>query len=75
MQTTKYFGPGEFAKYLDERMAQHNRWQHKAEHVLIEEIIDEIRETPPRRPRSGHLFDLLPEHVQSSVVTDLERRQ
>lgn len=63
------------AEFLERRMEQHRRWQHQAEHALIEEIIDEVQELPRRRPKSGRLFDILPEHVQASIVIDLERRQ
>jgi hypothetical protein len=61
--------------FIEQRMAEHKLWQHAAEYALIEEIIDEVQELPKRRPRSGRLFELLPEHVQASIVTDLEPRQ
>lgn len=64
-----------FARYVDARMEQHQHWQHEAEHAMLEEIIEEVQALPRRKPRSGRLFDVLPEHVQASIVTDLERRQ
>lgn len=62
------------AAFIERRMEQHRRWQHQAEHALIEEIIDEVQEMPKRRPRTGRLFEMLPGHVQGSIVTDLEPR-
>jgi hypothetical protein len=56
-------------------MAQHKAWQHEAEHLLIEEIIAEIQKLPKRQPRTARLFELLPAHVQGSIVSDLEKRQ
>ena len=59
-----------FAKYLDAAMEQHRRWQHEAEHCLVEEMIEEIQALPKRKPRTGRLFDDLP--PRESIVADLE---
>ena len=75
MAPTRFFGPGEFAKYLETRMEQHKRWQHAAEHALVEEIIEEVQALPRRKPKSGRLFELLPANVQASIVNDMEPRQ
>jgi hypothetical protein len=61
--------------FIERRMAEHKRWQHEAEYALIEEIIDEVQELPKRRPRTARLFEVLPGHVQGSIVADLEERQ
>jgi hypothetical protein len=63
------------AEFIEQRMAEHRRLQHRAEHYLIGEIIEEVQELPKRKPRTGRLFDILPPHVQASIVTDLEPRQ
>ena len=63
------------AAFIERRMEQHRRWQHAAEHALIEEIIEEVQQLPRRKPKSGRLFELLPDHVQASIVTELEPRQ
>lgn len=57
MELIKYFGPGEFAKYLDQRMEEHKRWQRATEKRLIEEVIDEIQSLPKRKSRSGMLLE------------------
>jgi hypothetical protein len=61
------------AEFLERRMEQHRIWQHEAEHCLIEEVIEEVQALPRRQARAGRLFELLPEHVQTSVVSG--RRQ
>jgi hypothetical protein len=63
------------AEFIEMRMAQHRLWQHEAEHVLMEEIISEVQELPKRRPRTGRLFDLLPPHIQGSLVSSLEAKR
>jgi hypothetical protein len=55
------------AEFLEQRMAEHQRWQHAAENALIEEIIDEVQALPARAPRkSGRLFEVLPEPTVES---------
>ena len=61
------------AEFLQSRMDAHRRWQHEAEYALIEEIIDEVQALPKRRPKSGRLFEVLPELGQPRVAP--ERRQ
>jgi hypothetical protein len=57
------------AEFIERRMAEHKLWQHAVECSAIEEIISEVQALPPRAPkRSGWLFELKPEHVQTSVV-------
>jgi hypothetical protein len=56
------------AEFLERRMAEHRRWQHAAEHALIEEIIDDVQQLAARKPRPGRLFDLAPEHLRELVV-------
>jgi hypothetical protein len=61
-------------EFIERRMEQHRRWQHQAEHCLIEEIIEEVQAMPKRKIRAGRLFELLPEHVQLSIVCDLDKK-
>lgn len=56
------------AEFLERRLAEHRRWQHAVEYALIEEIIDEVHELPTRRPKSGRLFDVAPEHLRDLVI-------
>jgi hypothetical protein len=60
------------AEFIERRMTEHRRWQHEAEHCLVEEMIEEIQALPKRQPRTGRLFDLLPPHVQATIAADLE---
>lgn len=56
------------AEYLEQRMAEHKRWQDHAENAMIEDIIDEVQALPPRAPRkSGRLFEVLPEPSESRL--------
>ncbi len=56
------------AEFLEQRMAEHKRWQHATENAMIEDIIDEVQALPARAPRkSGRLFELLPEPQQKSL--------
>jgi hypothetical protein len=59
------------AEFLEERMAQHRRFQHDLEAQWVHEIIDEVQSLPKRRPRSGNLFTMLPDDLQRN---DLSRR-
>jgi hypothetical protein len=43
--------------FIEQRMADHRRWQHEVEYALIEEIIDEVQQLPMRKPKSGRLFE------------------
>lgn len=56
------------AEFIEQRMAEHRRWQHAVEYELIEEIIDEVQQLPMRKPKSGRLFDLAPEHLRELVA-------
>jgi hypothetical protein len=51
------------AEFLEERMAQHRRFQHDLEAQWVHEIIDEVQSLPKRRPRSGNLFTMLPDDL------------
>ena len=62
-------------EFLEQRMEQHRRWQQQAKHLLMEEIICESQELPKRQPQTARLFEILPGHVQASLVTDLEAKQ
>jgi hypothetical protein len=64
-----------FAALLEQRMAEHKKWQHEAVYIMVEEIIAEVQALPKRKPTTARLFELLPEHVQGSIVVDLERKQ
>lgn len=59
---TRVYGPWS-SEFLERRMEEHRRWQHEVEYALIEEILDEVQNLPPRRPKSGRLFLELPEHL------------
>lgn len=62
MEPIKYWS----AEFLEQRMADHKRWQEQTEHAQLEEVIDAVQALPYRPPRkSGRLFELKPEHVQS----------
>lgn len=50
--------------FIEQRMAEHRRWQHAVEYELIEEIIDEVQQLPMRKPKSGRLFLLDPEKLR-----------
>lgn len=52
------------AAFLEERSAQHRRFQHDLEAQWIHEIIDEVQSLPKRRPRSGNLFTMLPDDLR-----------
>ena len=54
--------------FIEARMKQHQRWQHETEYALIEEIIDEVQALPKRKPKSGRLFDVLPEMARTVAV-------
>jgi hypothetical protein len=56
------------AQFIEQRMAEHRRWQHAVEYELIEEIIDEVQQLPMRKPKSGRLFELAPEQLRELVV-------
>lgn len=53
-------------EFIDRRLAEHQRWQHEVEYALIEEILDEVQNLPPRKPKSGRLFDPLPEMLSEA---------
>ena len=48
------------AEFLERRMAEHQRWQHAVEYLLIEEIIEEVQALPKRQPKTGRLFEVMP---------------
>lgn len=50
-------------EFVERRMAEHRRWQHDVEYALIEEILDEVQNLPPRRNKTGRLFLELPEFL------------
>jgi hypothetical protein len=56
------------AEFLEQRMAEHKRWQHEVEYALIEEIIDEVQALPKRKPKTGRLFLELPEHLRDQAA-------
>ena len=64
MATIKYWS----AEFVEQRMAEHKRWQHEVEYALIEEIIDEVQALPTRKPKTGRLFLELPEHLRDQAV-------
>ena len=45
------------AEFLERRMAEHKRWQHAVEYLLIEEIIEEVQALPKRKPKTARLFE------------------
>ena len=46
--------------------AEHQRWRHEVEYAMLEEILDEVQNLPPRRNKPGRLFLELPEHMRES---------
>ena len=56
------------AEFVEQRLAEHRRWQHEVEYALIEEIIDEVQALPPRKPKTGRLFLELPEHLRDQAA-------
>jgi hypothetical protein len=48
-------------------MEEHQRWQQDATNQFICEAIDEVQSLPPRAPKAGRLFQLLPEHISSKI--------
>ena len=52
------------AAFIEQRMAEHRRWQHEVEYAMIEEILDEVQNLPPRRPKTARLFLELPDHLR-----------
>lgn len=56
------------AEFLEARLEQHRCHQHEVEYALIEEIIDEVQALPKRKPKSGRLFDVMPEAGRGTVV-------
>ena len=55
-------------EFIEQRMAEHRRWQHDLEAQWTHEIIDEVQTLPKRRPRSGDLFEIAPDVVQRDLV-------
>lgn len=51
-------------EFLERRMAAHQEWQHEVEYAMLEEILDEVQDLPPRKPKTARLFLELPEHLQ-----------
>jgi hypothetical protein len=54
------------AEFLERRLAAHRRWQHEVEYALIEEVIDEVQALPARKPKTGRLFDEIPELLREN---------
>ena len=55
-------------EFIEQRLAEHHRWQHDLEAQYTHEIIDEVQSLPKRQVRSGDLFSLLPEAAPRNVV-------
>lgn len=49
--------------FIERRMAAHQRWQHEVEYAMLEEILDEVQNLPPRRPKTARLFLEIEEFV------------
>lgn len=54
------------AEFLERRLAEHRKWRHEVEYAMLEEILDEVQNLPPRKPKSGRLFLELPEHLREA---------
>ena len=65
------------AEFINRRMEEHRRWQHAALHELLTEVIDEVHALPPRKPRTGLLFedDSLLGKQEYDVAARFARRQ
>ena len=48
-------------EFVERRMAAHQRWRHEVEYAMLEEILDEVQNLPPRRPKTARLFLDVPE--------------
>ena len=55
-------------EFIEQRLAEHHRWQHDLEAQYTHEIIDEVQALPKRKPRSGDLFAISPDVVQRALV-------